>query len=112
MYEEHVMSFLFFYLNEDYCPPNMMAVCSSGTNIKFPILHVESEEYRPLGRPRHRWEDIIKMDIQEKGWGRGLAKDTEKWRAVVNTGMLASQEGVCSFELEYTVSCSRRRYHS
>jgi hypothetical protein len=42
------------------------------THIKFPLLHVEPEEYIPLERPRHRWEDDIKMDIQEKGWVRGL----------------------------------------
>jgi len=28
------------------------------------------EGKRPLGRPRHRWEDNIKMDFQEVGWGR------------------------------------------
>ena len=28
------------------------------------------EGRRPLGRPRHRWEDNIKMDLQEVGWGR------------------------------------------
>jgi hypothetical protein len=92
MYEGHVKSFLFFYLKEDYCStPNMAAVCSSDAYIKFPILHVEPEEYRPLGRPRHRLEDNIKMDIQEEKDGGvvwiGLAKDREKWRAVVNTGM-------------------------
>jgi len=30
------------------------------------------EGKRPLGRPRHRWEDIIKIDLQEVGWGNGL----------------------------------------
>jgi len=32
----------------------------------------ESEGKRPLGRPRHRWEDNIKMDLQEMGGGHGL----------------------------------------
>jgi hypothetical protein len=32
----------------------------------------KSEERRPLGRPRHRWEDNIKMDLREVGWGRRL----------------------------------------
>ena len=32
---------------------------------------VKPEEKRPLGRPRHIWEDSIKMDLQEVGW-RGL----------------------------------------
>jgi len=30
------------------------------------------EEKRPLGRPRHRWEDNIKMDLQEVRWGMGV----------------------------------------
>jgi hypothetical protein len=40
------------------------------------------------GRPRRRWEDNIKMDIQEVGEGRGdlmvLAQDREGWRALVS----------------------------
>ena len=32
----------------------------------------KTEGKRPLGRPRHRWEDIIKIDLQEVGWGNGL----------------------------------------
>jgi hypothetical protein len=46
------------------------------------------EGRRPLGRPRHRWEDNIKMDVQEVGWGMDwieLAQDRDRWRAVVNT---------------------------
>jgi hypothetical protein len=43
---------------------------------------------RPLGRPRHRLMDNIKMDPGEIGWGRvdwvGLALDKEKWSALVN----------------------------
>ena len=48
------------------------------------------EGKRPLGRPRCRWEDNIKMDLQEVG-GCGdwmeLAQDMDKWRALVNTVM-------------------------
>ena len=47
------------------------------------------EGKRPLGRPRHRWEDNIKMDLQEVRWGRGdwmeLAQDRDRWRALVGT---------------------------
>jgi hypothetical protein len=43
----------------------------------------------PLGRPRHRWEDNIKMDLQEVGGGRGdwmeLAQDRDGWRTLVST---------------------------
>ena len=48
-------------------------------------------EFHPLGRPRRRWEDNIKMDLQEVGGGRGdwmeLAQDRDRWRALVNTVM-------------------------
>jgi hypothetical protein len=43
---------------------------------------------RPLGRPRRRWEDNIKMDLQEEGGGYGdwmeLAQDRDRWRALVS----------------------------
>jgi hypothetical protein len=46
---------------------------------------------RPLGRPRYRWVDNIKMDLGERGWGGvdwiGLAQDRDKWRALVNVVM-------------------------
>jgi len=45
---------------------------------------------RPLGRPRHRWEDNIKIDLQEVGGGGDwmeLAQDRDRWRALVNTVM-------------------------
>ena len=49
------------------------------------------ERKRPLGRPRRRWEDNIKMDLQEVGGGCGdwmeLAQDKESWRALVSTLM-------------------------
>ena len=47
------------------------------------------EGKRPLGRPRRRWEDNIKTDIQEVVGGRGdwmeLAQDRDRWRALVGT---------------------------
>ena len=49
------------------------------------------EGKRPLGRSRRRWEDNIKMDLQEMGGGCGnwmeLAQDRNKWRALVSTVM-------------------------
>jgi hypothetical protein len=49
------------------------------------------EEKRPLGRPRCRWEDNIKMDLREIGWGDmdwiDLAQDSGWWRALGNTVM-------------------------
>jgi len=49
------------------------------------------EGKRPLGRPRHRWEDNIKMVLQEVGGGCGdgmeLAQDRDRWRALVSMVM-------------------------
>jgi hypothetical protein len=46
---------------------------------------------RPLERPRHRWVDNIKMDLEEMGWGGvewiGLAQDRDKWRASVKAAI-------------------------
>jgi hypothetical protein len=45
----------------------------------------------PLGRPRRRWEDGIKMDLRETGWESvdwiQLALDRDQWWALVNTAM-------------------------
>ena len=55
------------------------------------VLVGKPEGKRPLWRPRRRWEDNIKMDLQEVGGGGGdwmeLAQDRERWRALVNTVM-------------------------
>jgi hypothetical protein len=44
---------------------------------------------RPLGRPRRRWVNNIRMDLGEVGWGDvdwiGLTKDRNRWRALVNS---------------------------
>jgi hypothetical protein len=53
------------------------------------VFKREPEGKRLLGRPRRRWEDNIKMDVQEVGGGRGdwmeLAQDNDRWRALVST---------------------------
>jgi hypothetical protein len=55
------------------------------------VLVGKSEGRRPLGRPRRRWEDNIKMDFQEVGGGCGdwmeRAQDRDRWRALVSTVM-------------------------
>jgi hypothetical protein len=57
----------------------------------YRILVGKLEGKRPLGRPRRRWVDNIKMDLGEVGWdGRhwiNLAQDRDRWRAYVNTVM-------------------------
>jgi hypothetical protein len=49
----------------------------------------EPERKRPLGRPRRRWVDNIRMDLVDLGWGDvariGLAQDRDWWRALVNS---------------------------
>jgi hypothetical protein len=57
----------------------------------FRVLVGKPEGKRPLGKPRRRWEDNIKMDLQEVGCeGVGwmeLAQDRDRWRALVNAVM-------------------------
>ena len=54
------------------------------------VLVWKPEGKRPLGRPRRRWEDNIKMYVREVGEGGDwmeLAQDRDRWRALVNTVM-------------------------
>jgi len=55
------------------------------------VLVGKPNEKKPMGRPRRRWEDNIKMDLQEVGWGcenwMELAQDRDWWRALVSTVM-------------------------
>jgi hypothetical protein len=119
-------------LNDLYCSPNIVQViksrrmrwaghvaCIGERRGVYRVLVGKSEGKRPLERPRHTWEDNIKMDIQEVGCGGmdwiELAQDRDRWRALVNAVMnlrvhkmrgiswlaanrLASQEGLCCME--------------
>jgi hypothetical protein len=55
----------------------------------YRLLVRKPEGKRPLGRPRRRWVYNIRTDLGEVGWGDvdwiGLAKDRNRWRAVVNS---------------------------
>jgi hypothetical protein len=55
----------------------------------YRLLVGKPEGRRPLGRPRRRWLDNIRMDLVEVGWGDvdwiGLAQDRDRWRAVVKS---------------------------
>jgi hypothetical protein len=56
----------------------------------YKVLMGKPEGKRLLGRPRCRWEDGIRMDLEETGWGYGVvsvAQDSGRWRAVVNAVM-------------------------
>jgi hypothetical protein len=55
----------------------------------YRLLVVKPEGKRPLGRPRRRWLDNIRIDLGEMGWGDvdwiGLFRDRNRWRALVNS---------------------------
>jgi hypothetical protein len=56
----------------------------------YRILLWRHEGRRPLGRPRRRWRDNIKIDLQVVGWGVDwieLAQDRDRWRALMNAVM-------------------------
>jgi hypothetical protein len=57
----------------------------------YRVLVGKPEGKRPLGRPRYRWEDTIKIYLQEVGCGGmawiELAQDRDRWRALVNAVM-------------------------
>jgi len=91
-------------LNDLYCSPNNVRVIKSrrmrwiGHVARmgeergvYRVLVGKLEGRRPLGRPRRRWVDNIRMDLQEVGYGYmdwiGLAQDRDKWRTLVSAVM-------------------------
>jgi hypothetical protein len=71
----------------------MSGACSAYGERKgvYKVLIGKPERKRPLGRPRRRWEDNIKTDLQEFGFGGmdwiELALDRDRWRVLVDTVM-------------------------
>ena len=59
--------------------------------VVYRVLVGKPEGRRPLGRPRHRWEDNIRMDLWEVGCGcvdwMELAQNRDRWRALVSAVM-------------------------
>jgi hypothetical protein len=74
-------STLTYKVDGDYCNCNCRGV--------HRVLVGKPEGKRPLGSSRRRWEDNIKMDLQEVGGGHvdwmELAQDRDRWRALVGT---------------------------
>jgi hypothetical protein len=71
----------------------MVEACSTNAEKRnaYRLLVRKPEGKRPLGRPRRRWVDNIRMDLGEVRWGDvdwiGLTQDRDKWRALVNAVM-------------------------
>jgi len=81
-------------LNDLYCSPNIVRVIRSRRMRWAGHMARMGEErgmYRPLGRPKRRWVDNIRMDFQEVGCGYmnwiGLAQDRDRWRTLVSAVM-------------------------
>jgi hypothetical protein len=70
------------YLGDQIKINDMDRACSTygGRRDAYRVLVGKREGRRPLGRPRRRWED-------NKGWGHDLARDKDRWWAVVNSVM-------------------------
>jgi len=70
--------------------PGHIARMGEGRGV-YKVLVGKRGGKRPLGRPRHRWEDDIKMVLQEVGCGSmdwiELAQDRDMWRALLNAVM-------------------------
>jgi hypothetical protein len=64
----------------------------------YKILVGKPEGKRLLRRPRHRWEDGIRMDLRESGWGSvewiQLAPDRDQWQALMNTVSPRFRQGI------------------
>jgi len=91
-------------LSDLYCSPNIIRVIKSRrmrwaglvarmreSRVIYRVLEGKLEGKRPLGRIRSRWEDNIKMDLQEVGCGDmdwiDLAEEMDRWRALVDVVM-------------------------
>jgi len=91
-------------LNDLYFSPNILRVikwrrmrwaghvaCMGENRVIYRVLVGKPEGKRPFVRPWRRWEDNIKMDVQEVGCGGmdwiDLAQDRDRWRRVVNAVM-------------------------
>jgi hypothetical protein len=92
-----------FRIDLKYVSPNIIRMIKSrrmrwvghvtlmGEMNAYRILEGNTERKRPLGRPKRRWSDNVKIDVRGIGWGGmhwiELAQDSDQWKAVVSTVM-------------------------
>ena len=79
----HVLIFHLCYVNVGRFPPFL--------KVTQTVRVSRGKALRPLGRPRHRWVDNIRLDLQEVGCGYmdwiGRAQDRDRWRTLVSAVM-------------------------
>jgi hypothetical protein len=83
-------------------------VASMGRGKICRVLVGKPEGKRPLERPRRKWEDGIRMDLREIGWGMEwihLAQDRDRWRAVVNAVMNLRILAPRSYSVDNKILC-------
>jgi len=114
--EDPMCNFIQWTMFSVPCIPFLFLVCSKCKVTKIYLLALpgKPEEKRPLGRPRHRWEGNIKMDLQKVGCGNmdwiELIQDRDWWRVLVDALMnLWVQQNAGNFLTSWKpVSFSRR----
>jgi hypothetical protein len=85
----HIIYFVYIFVQ--VAEDDMGGLCSTNGEKRnaYRLLVGKPEGKRPLGRPRHRWVDNVRMDLGEVGWGDvdwiGLANNRNRWRALVNS---------------------------
>jgi hypothetical protein len=90
-------------LHDLYSSPSIIRIMKSSRSMRwaghvarmgakrnaYRLLVGKPEGMRPLGGPRRRWLDNIRMNLVKVGWGdvdrNGLAQDRDRWRALVNS---------------------------
>jgi hypothetical protein len=105
-------------LRDLYCSPSIIRIIKSRRmrsaghvarigekRDAYRLLVGKPEKKRPLGRPRRRWEDNIRMYLGEVGWGDvdwiGLAQNRNRWRALCEVGIEPSDFMECWENIEW-----------
>jgi hypothetical protein len=82
-----------YYSGDQVKKAEVSTACSTNGESRgaYRVLVGKPEGRKPLGKPRLRWEDNIKIDLREVEWGStdwiDLVRDRDRWRALVNAAM-------------------------